>query len=123
MKLQRQRSDGSWCNETKQARIDRFIERAVEADKTMAPIRKQEPRTAQDILNALAMGEKIKYDLEYWYAVIRDANAQKHPQARQFDYPNGRKLGCGCTVYNKHEVMNASQGSSCAGCYDQMSDW
>lgn len=40
----------------------------------------------------------------------------------QPDYPNGRKLACGCTVYNAVEVMNASMGTSCFECYDRMSD-
>jgi len=38
------------------------------------------------------------------------------------DYPEGRKLACGCTVYYKHEVMSASLGSSCFNCFDRMSD-
>ena len=38
------------------------------------------------------------------------------------DYPDGRKLSCGCTVYGKWEVMSASLGSSCPNCYDRMSD-
>ena len=38
------------------------------------------------------------------------------------DYPDGRKLSCGCTVYRKVEVMSASLGSSCFNCYDRMSD-
>ena len=38
------------------------------------------------------------------------------------DYPNGRKLACGCTVYQQSEVMNASMGTSCQNCYDRMSD-
>ena len=44
------------------------------------------------------------------------------PQPRQPDYPNGRTLDCGCTVYNRHEVMSASMGTSCSDCYDRMSD-
>ena len=38
------------------------------------------------------------------------------------DYPDGRNLSCGCTVYSKWEVMSASLGSSCPNCYDRMSD-
>jgi hypothetical protein len=38
------------------------------------------------------------------------------------DYPNGRKLSCGCTVYYKIDVMHASLGTSCPDCYDRMSD-
>jgi hypothetical protein len=38
------------------------------------------------------------------------------------DYPNGRKLSCGCTVYYRSEVMSASLGTSCPNCFDRMSD-
>lgn len=38
------------------------------------------------------------------------------------DYPQGRKLACGHTVYYKCEVMSASMGTSCPNCYDRMSD-
>jgi hypothetical protein len=40
---------------------------------------------------------------------------------RSPDYPNGRKLSCGHTVYWKSDVMSASLGSSCPDCYDRMS--
>lgn len=37
------------------------------------------------------------------------------------DYPQGRVLACGCTVYYRVDVMSASLGSSCERCYDDMS--
>ena len=40
----------------------------------------------------------------------------------QADYPDGRTLDCGCVVYYKSEVLTASLGTSCADCYDEMSD-
>lgn len=40
----------------------------------------------------------------------------------QRDYPNGRRLDCGCVVYYRSHVMNASIGTACADCYDEMSD-
>lgn len=42
--------------------------------------------------------------------------------AHKYDYPDGRELDCGCTVYFSHEVMSASLGTSCQNCYDRMSD-
>lgn len=33
------------------------------------------------------------------------------------DYPHGRILGCGHTVYMKVHVMNTSVGTSCSSCY------
>ncbi len=38
------------------------------------------------------------------------------------DYPNGRRLDCGCVVYYRSHVMSASLGTACPGCYDEMSD-
>jgi hypothetical protein len=37
------------------------------------------------------------------------------------DYPNGKKLGCGCTIYYKAHELSAI-GSTCTDCYDKMSD-
>ena len=120
MKIQRMLSNGSW-NEVKLERVTMFINLAVEVEQWLAPIQKREPRTAQGILDALAAGEIIKTGTD-WYNRLRDTAARKPRPVRQPDYPNGRKLSCGCTVYNAVEVMNASMGSSCANCYDRMSD-
>lgn len=38
------------------------------------------------------------------------------------DYPEGRRLDCGCLVFLETNVMNASLGTSCPDCYDRMSD-
>ena len=46
---------------------------------------------------------------------------QSQPRSR-YDYPQGRKLACGCTVFYAAHVMNASLGTSCQDCYDRMSD-
>lgn len=46
---------------------------------------------------------------------------QLQPRSK-YDYPQGRKLSCGCTVWYKAHVMNASMGTSCQDCYDKMSD-
>jgi len=52
-----------------------------------------------------------------------DAIAKReHAEKPQLDYPEGRVLDCGCTVYSKREVMSASLGSSCQDCYDRMSN-
>jgi hypothetical protein len=48
--------------------------------------------------------------------------AQTKRQKPQADYPQGRKLACGCIVYSKSQVMSASLGTSCPDCYDRMSD-
>jgi len=52
-----------------------------------------------------------------------EAERKAQPRAkRQPDYPEGRRLDCGCIVFFKSEVMRASLGTSCADCYDRMSD-
>lgn len=48
-------------------------------------------------------------------------SAQPKPQ-RKPDFPNGKRLSCGHTVYHWSEVMNASRGTSCPSCFDRMSD-
>lgn len=53
---------------------------------------------------------------------IEGEKKARSKKTRQPDYPKGRELSCGCIVYYKSEVMSASLGSSCAGCYDRMSD-
>jgi hypothetical protein len=50
---------------------------------------------------------------------LDDVKAKSIP--RQPDYPDGRVLDCGCTIFFKSEVMNASLGTSCSDCYDRMS--
>ncbi len=55
------------------------------------------------------------------HGIDQERAVQPKP-ARTPDYPTGRKLGCGCTVYYQSEVMSASMGTSCPDCYDRMSD-
>ena len=58
------------------------------------------------------------------YLAMVDADERLFPVvdkpavARPMDYPTGRILDCGCTVYMRVHVMSASLGSSCANCYD-----
>lgn len=53
--------------------------------------------------------------------IDQERAAQPKPEQKP-DYPQGRKLSCGHTVYYQSEVMTASVGSSCPDCYDRMSD-
>lgn len=53
--------------------------------------------------------------------IDQERAAQPKP-APKLDYPQGRKLDCGHTVYHQSEVMSASLGTSCPDCYDRMSD-
>jgi len=45
-----------------------------------------------------------------------------NPKNKIHDYPDGRTLDCGHTVYDKVMVMHASMGSCCPDCYDKFSD-
>ena len=117
MKLQRQLSNGMWTDED---RVDEFIARAVKRDAEIAGyVDGREPKAEQEIRDILATGKALPYGQD-WYAKIR-GKVQRKPKRRRLDYPNGRKLDCGCTVYYQGGVMNASMGSSCEGCYDRMS--
>ena len=117
MKFQTMLENGTWYDET---RVDMFIAKAVEAEQWMARNENRQPRTAEEITAALADGETVKYDGD-WYAQIRDADAQA-PKATPRRSTYERTLDCGHTVYNRSEVMSASQGTSCHRCYDRMSD-
>lgn len=117
MKLQRQLSNAGWIDEDRE---DEFIARAVKRDAEIAHYAKREPKTEQEIRDILATGKALSYGTD-WYEQIRDADARRKPKPRPRDYPNGRRLDCGCTVYYQVGIMNASMGSSCEGCYDRMS--
>jgi hypothetical protein len=62
------------------------------------------------------LGQVPETDAE---ATLAAATTQSQPKAN--DYPNGRKLNCGHTVYDAWQVMSASLGSSCERCFDRMS--
>lgn len=51
-----------------------------------------------------------------------DLEAARLQGRSKYDYPEGRKLSCGCTVFYAAHVMSASMGTSCPDCYDRMSD-
>ena len=90
-----------------------------QVEQWLAPNLGREPLDAQGIEAALAAGRTVIIGTE-WHAHIRAAAPA--PRVRLDDYPEGRKLACGCVVYSQHEVMSASLGSSCGQCYDRMSD-
>ena len=52
--------------------------------------------------------------------VAIDALVKASPRA--VDYPEGRVLDCGCTVYSRMSVMNTSSGTARPDCYDEMSE-
>ncbi len=71
----------------------------------------------------------VEYAIEMGLALHRILTLEAEDKATratrpkpQPDYPEGRKLDCGCIVNWKREVMHASMGTSCQNCYDRMSD-
>ena len=74
-----------------------------------------------EILPSQGWKKMTQYALAY--ARLMTARAEAKPTIRPVmaDYPSGRKLSCGHTVYTQTEVMSASLGSSCTDCYDRMS--
>lgn len=116
--MQRQLSNGTWVD-VKVGQEAGYIAAAVKVEQWLAPNCGRQPRTAEGIEAALAAGKTITIGTQ-WYAHIRAAKPA--PRVRLDDYPDGRKLACGCVVYSQYEVMSASLGSSCGSCYDRMSD-
>lgn len=96
-----------------------------------------DPMTDRDVINnyALAYAEyhtpewdNLGREQRCWQVigsayqyVLKQAAKQTPRKQRQPDYPDGRKLDCGCVVYFQSEVMSASLGSACSNCYDRMS--
>ena len=111
-KLQKQISTGNWID-VDETEANRIVEMA--AQKYSA--------TSESIMRMVEAKPGLNYDTETqetaWYMNVRVKPEPRQP--RPDDYPNGRKLSCGCTVYNRSEVMSASLGSSCQDCYDRMS--
>lgn len=67
--------------------------------------------------------QALQMALAYRRLKAIEAERKARPKkVRQLDYPDGRELDCGCIVFWQNEVMRASLGSSCADCYDRMSD-
>lgn len=81
------------------------------------------PRLTQDgeIESDINFYKKMQLALCRSHGIEQEHATQPKPEPK-LDYPNGRKLDCGCTVYHQSQVMSASMGTSCENCYDRMSD-
>jgi len=112
MKFQTRLENGRWVDEN---RIDFFIGLAVERDAVFATIQNRPQVTTQDVLSAIAAGEILPYDTD-WYAKIRDADAIKPRIVIE-----EKLIKCDCGHHTAHP-MRASLGTSCPDCYDRMSD-
>ncbi len=67
--------------------------------------------------NGFGIGEAGQIPASTMEDELEAARLQPRPAP---DYPDGRKLRCGCIIYHRHEEMTASLGSSCFNCYDRM---
>lgn len=124
MRLEKQMSNGNWMNVSD--RIEYFM--------ALCDGRKQKNRAGEWVLmtrgemaEKLSLGGQLNTGSD-WYDNLRDGEVadrrsaeRRAAQTAARDYPQGRKLDCGCVVYNKINVMSASMGSSCSNCYDRMS--
>lgn len=121
MRLQYKLSNGSYIDIDDPKRETMFIERALSFDKQL--------QNRQDAIAALEAGHELRHGTD-WYDKIRDGEAYDKRLAaakskRNAD-PNfsneGWELDCGCVVYHRSHIMNASMGASCVDCYDRMSN-
>ena len=105
--LQYQLSNGSWidCGN----RTEEFLKRCE----------KYEKLSIEDVLRKLESGKTCRNDSEDWYSVCR-YEPKPMPEPIK-DFPNGKKLICGCIVYYRSQIMNASLGQTCTDHYDDYS--
>lgn len=140
MRLQYQKSTGAWTDcvdGTTYGPYGPFAGAADWQDKTdlflelcmKHTFSGDRPLTRDEAVAALEAGKELRYDSSDWYSNCRDGEAYDRKVAARKakaeaakDWPEGRKLSCGHVVYYSSQVMSASRGSSCADCYDRMSD-
>lgn len=135
MRLQRQLSNGAWidCKD----RTEEFLQFCMASNRISADgkINNRETYatdrtlTRDEAIAALEAGRGLRNDRDDWYSNCRDGEAHDRKMAGHRaraeagkDYPAGRRLDCGHTVYYSAHVMSASLGSSCPECYDRMSN-
>lgn len=75
----------------------------------------------KEVLSQLAEGKEVRNYNEDWYRWCKDMDTVKKKEVPACDFPEGKDLDCGCTIYNESEIMGASFGSCCPDCYDDMS--
>jgi hypothetical protein len=117
IKLQYQTSTGRWIN--CEERTEEFLTRCEQTT----------DKSRDEIIAILKTGETVRNDSDDWYSYCRDGNTAdriaaefKANKIAARDYPEGKKLDCGCVVFFKEHIMGANFGSSCCDCYDRMSD-
>lgn len=92
-------------------------------EKALLGAMKIEGKNREEIVAILESGGQVRWCTSpnfYYDHSYGKIGTKQEP--KKLDYPNGRKLDCGCTVYYQSEVMSASMGTSCQNCYDRMSN-
>lgn len=98
-----------------------FIGKAVAHAAALADRCRGTVRTVEEIRTALAAGEIVSTGPD-WDARIRSRAAlERHAATKLQRQIEQVRCDCGHTVPTG-TVMNASRGSACPDCYDQMSD-
>ena len=133
MKIQHQNSMGIWMD--CKGRTEQFLalcekNNGMDATGKIVPaFRQTRPLTRDEVIAALTSGITLRNDPADWYSRCREGEIYERKIAERAaaqiaarDYPEGCKLNCGHIVYYKGNVMIASRGSSCADCYDRMSE-
>lgn len=77
--------------------------------------------TRDEVINSLVLGHVLRNDKSDWYSNCRIGHMPTTPKIQNPNKTEMVKCDCGHIV-PKICVMSASTGTSCADCYDNMSD-
>lgn len=118
MKMQMMLSNGAWINDD---RVEMFVGLVVERETWFAPRLNRPPMDAAGVMAALAAGQELRYDND-WYANIRDGEVHERMMTarKAAKAAEAALVLCDCGHRTAHP-MTASMGTSCPDCYDVMS--
>jgi hypothetical protein len=117
MKFQRKLSNGDWVA-IEDAEVNMFLKNTLKRQAEIAKIHETAAPTMKDIIEKLKAGKRLEHGTD-WYEEIR---REKVSEPVSCDFPDGKVLDCGHTVYSKSEIMNAYGKTTCADCYSMMAD-
>jgi len=106
--LLEQMENGNWVDA--EARRDEYIQMAVDC-----ALKYGKTIDADTVRAQLAAGEEVRIIPDFWYAFIRET--QPAPEVEEIKTV---VCDCGHTV-RRESVMDASTGTACPDCYDEMS--
>lgn len=136
MRLQFQLFGGRWadCNKGSSDRTEDFLSRCqkangIDKDNNIVPrSRALRDLTREEVCVALIAGKELYNGELGWESACRDGDFIEKKLARGIgatntipDYPHGRELGCGHTVYKVADVQTGTLGMLCTVCYTVIS--